>query len=226
MDKIDVYLETGQKKVFAGAVDWPGWQRPGKDEASALQNLFEYGERYAQVLRPAKLDFRPPQDGPAVFSVVEKIEGDGGTEFGVPGKIPALDMQPVVAARLPELQAILAACWDAFIEGVKQVEGIELRKGPRGGGRDIEKMLDHVLGASSGYMSQIGWKAKMPGGSGVEEAVVWHRGENLTALGASVRGELPEKGPRGGSYWPARYFVRRSAWHLLDHLWEIEDRSR
>ncbi len=22
----------------------------------------------------------------------------------------------------------------------------------------------------------------------------------------------------------ARYFVRRTAWHVLDHLWEIEDR--
>jgi hypothetical protein len=39
-----------------------------------------------------------------------------------------------------------------------------------------------------------------------------------------VRGELAERGPRGGIRWPARYYVRRAAWHVLDHAWEIEDR--
>jgi hypothetical protein len=46
----------------------------------------------------------------------------------------------------------------------------------------------------------------------------------LAGLEAADKGELPEKGPRGGILWPARYFVRRVAWHVLDHAWEIEDR--
>jgi len=33
---IPVYIESGAKKVFACAVDFPGWCRSGKDEASAL----------------------------------------------------------------------------------------------------------------------------------------------------------------------------------------------
>jgi hypothetical protein len=37
-------------------------------------------------------------------------------------------------------------------------------------------------------------------------------------------GELPDFGPRGGERWPALFAIRRSAWHALDHAWEIEDR--
>lgn len=46
----------------------------------------------------------------------------------------------------------------------------------------------------------------------------------LDALESAVKNGLPEKGPRGGKIWPARYFVRRVGWHVLDHAWEIEDR--
>ena len=60
MKKIKVYLEIGKKKTFAGAVDWPGWCRSGRDEESALQALFEYGPRYKRILRPARLAFQPP----------------------------------------------------------------------------------------------------------------------------------------------------------------------
>jgi hypothetical protein len=44
------------------------------------------------------------------------------------------------------------------------------------------------------------------------------------ALAAGARREIPRQGPRGGALWTPRYFVRRSAWHTVDHLWEIEDR--
>ena len=46
----------------------------------------------------------------------------------------------------------------------------------------------------------------------------------LAGLAAAVAGEIPAVGPRGGLRWTARYFVRRSVWHILDHAWEIEDR--
>ena len=48
----------------------------------------------------------------------------------------------------------------------------------------------------------------------------------LAGLAAAARSEIPARGPRGGLRWRPRYFVRRVAWHLLDHAWEIEDRSR
>jgi hypothetical protein len=46
----------------------------------------------------------------------------------------------------------------------------------------------------------------------------------LTSLEAAARGELPRVGPRGGLRWTPRFYVRYSAWHILDHAWEIEDR--
>jgi hypothetical protein len=53
----------------------------------------------------------------------------------------------------------------------------------------------------------------------------------LDVLGASSSGEpLKEKGPEAplkapGKRWPPRYAARRIAWHVLDHAWEIEDRT-
>jgi len=31
--------------------------------------------------------------------------------------------------------------------------------------------------------------------------------------------------PPRSERWPARYAIRRIAWHVLDHAWEIEDKS-
>jgi hypothetical protein len=53
------------------------------------------------------------------------------------------------------------------------------------------------------------------------------RRASLDLLAAIAGGETPEPGPRRKRpFWQPRYFVRRSAWHALDHAWEIEDRSR
>src|SRR5918994_89074 len=95
--KTEVYLEVGAKRVFAGALDWPGWCRSGKEEESALQALAEYGPRYAKVLRRTKLGFEVPSDASAL-KVVERLPGDASTDFGVPGKPPAIDERPVDAA--------------------------------------------------------------------------------------------------------------------------------
>ena len=54
-NQISIYLEIGQKKTFACAIDWPGWSRAGRDESSALQALLDSAPRYAQVLTPAKI---------------------------------------------------------------------------------------------------------------------------------------------------------------------------
>ena len=62
-------------------------------------------------------------------------------------------------------------------------------------------------------------------GSDVRSAMLETRSVVLDALSRAVTEGLPEKGPRGGALWTPRYFVRRTAWHALDHAWEIEDRS-
>jgi hypothetical protein len=222
-DQIDVYLEIAKKKTFAGALDWPGWSRSGRDEDAALEALLAYGPRYERAIQPAQLGFHSPQDVNALV-VSERLEGNSTTDFGAPAIAPAIDADPVDPSELHRFQALLQACWQAFEAAVEQAKGKELRKGPRGGGRDLDKIVAHVLGAESAYLSRLGWKFKLNEETAADEELNRIQEEISKALQASVNGELPARGPRGGARWTPRYYVRRSAWHILDHAWEIEDR--
>lgn len=220
---IDVYLETGNKRVFAGAIDWPGWCRSGQDEESALQALVDYGPRYARILRVTQLGFKSPTE-PSAFSVVERLEGNATTDFGAPARAPTVDKQPVNDKELQHFESILKACWKAFDAAIKSAKGKELRKGPRGGGRELEGVVQHVFEADGGYLSSLGWKVKQNDVADLTQAVKRGRKEILEGLTASAHGEIPARGPRGGIRWTPRYYVRRAAWHVVDHIWEIEDR--
>jgi hypothetical protein len=224
LTKINVYLEVGKKRTFAGALDWPGWCRSGRDEDSALQALLEYGPRYGRAVRAARLGFQPPEDVSA-FLVRERLTGNATTDFGAPGIAPASDSKPVAAAELQRLQTLLKACWRALDQAVEAAAGKTLQTGPRGGGRQLEGILQHLLGSDAGYLNQLGWKFKQKDTDSTEMQLEQNRQAILAGLAASVRGELPERGPRGGIRWKPRYFVRRVTWHTLDHAWEIEDRS-
>ncbi len=219
---VDVYLESGSKRVFAGALYWPGWCRSAKDPDGALQALVDYGPRYAKVLRRRKIPFKSPKDVSAL-EVVERLKGDATTDFGAPGTPPRSDAKAIDKWQLAKLEEILRACWGAFDSAVKAGRGKELRKGPRGGGRSLDKIVEHVVGADHGYLTRIGGKFTV--GDETDPAKLKEfRAAIIEALSASARGEVPSKGPRGGARWTARFFVRRSAWHVLDHAWEIEDR--
>ena len=219
--ELNVYLEVGNHRTFAAALDWPGWCRMGRDEADALQALFEYGPRYAQVLRSARLGFLAPRDV-SVFVVMERLKGNTTTDFGAPDLPPSSDAQALEDTELRRLQAILKACWRAFDKEVETARGKALARGPRGGGRTLEGIFEHVLGAEIGYLSSLGGKVSPPETSHPD--LVPARRVILQTLRASARGEIPARGPRGGKRWSPRYFVRREAWHVLDHVWEIEDR--
>ena len=220
---MDVYLEIGKKRTFAGVIEWPGWCRSGRDEASALQALCDYGPRYAGVLASTQLEFQPPA-GPSAFSVVERLAGDGTTDFGAPAKASSSDSQPLDEAGLRRFQELLQACWQAYDQAVSAAEGKALRKGPRGGGRELEGITRHVLGAEAAYLGKLGWKIPKGGDGGLDEELLRTRQAVLDGLAAAAHGEIPAQGPRGSTHWTPRYFVRRSAWHVLDHAWEIEDR--
>jgi len=220
---VEVYLEVGQKRVFACAVDWPGWSRSGRDEASALRGILEFGPRYGRVAVEAGLALPVPRAG-ADLTVVERLEGDSGTDFGAPVAIPPSDARPVDGAELERLQRLLRSSWQAFDAAAAAAAGKELRKGPRGGGRNVEGIVQHVLGGERGYLSRLGRNPKLSEAADPGEAMARVRQAALEALEAAARGELPARGPRGSAIWPARYFVRRAAWHVLDHAWEIEDR--
>lgn len=221
---MDTYLEIGNKRVFAGALDWPGWCRGGRDEAGALAALLDYGPRYARVVARTGLDFVVP-DSTAAIDVVERLPGSQTTDFGAPNAIPKADREPVGTGELAWFGAILAACWEAFDAAAVAATGLELRKGPRGGGREMEGITRHVLEAEQGYLSRLAWKVVKDKAANLNEEMRLTRQAIMDALAAAERGEIPERGPRGGVIWPARYFVRRVAWHVLDHAWEIEDRA-
>src|SRR5690606_603201 len=134
---IEVYLESGKKKVFACALEWPGWARSGRDEQSALQALLEHGPRYQQVIQRAAPDFKAPEALSGLV-VVERLEGGSTTDFGAPEVAPPADSRPVSESDLERFRSLLQAIWAAFDSAAAAAVGKELRKGPRGGGRELE----------------------------------------------------------------------------------------
>ena len=194
-----VYIEVGRKRTFASAADWPGWARGGKDEADALATLARYAPRYAKVATLAKVDFPVNATN---FTVVEHQSGDASTDYGVPHKPAKDEARKMTPSEIARMTALMAAAWKYF-DQVSAKAPRELRKGPRGGGRDTDKIVEHVLGAETEYAKAIGLRIQ-PG--------------DRKALLESF------KNPNRTERWPVRYAVRRTAWHALDHAWEIEDR--
>ena len=219
----EVYLEIGQKRVFAVAVNWPGWCRSGKDEGLAVQALLESASRYSKIARTAHMEFLIPEDSFS-FDIVERLEGNATTDFGAPDKPLPHDWDPIGDQELERIKKLLAACWLEFDEAVKKGEGKELQKGPRGGGRDLAKIVEHVVGSEAGYLKALGWKPEAGKDETSDQRRVRVRDEVLRGLEMAADGQLPREGPRGGKRWSPRYFVRRLAWHAVDHAWEIEDR--
>jgi hypothetical protein len=190
----------------------------------ALAALLDYAPRYAAVVRPARLGFQAPKDVTSL-AVRERLKGNATTDFGAPAIAPAADERPTDQETLRRLKSVLKACWRAFDAACEAATGKALRRGPRGGGRDLEAVVDHVLNAEAAYLSQLGAPRYKPGDETGPEVLRWSREAVLNGLDAGAHGELPRRGPRGGLRWTPRYFVRRAAWHVLDHDWELEDRS-
>jgi hypothetical protein len=203
-----VYLEIGAKRVFACAYDFPGLCRAGRDEETALAALAEAVPRYAAVARQAHS--REPSD---VFDVVERLKGSATTDFGAPGAIPAGDSQPLELNEVKRIVALLEASWK-ILDDVVGGAPAELTKGPRGGGRDRDKIADHVLGAEVAYVSKLGVRGRQQPALADRQAIADHRATIVEALQANA-----------ATAWPRRYAARRIAWHVLDHAWEIQNRT-
>ena len=213
-DPLAVVLEVAPKKAFASALDWPGSSRSGRTPEAAIEALLVYAPRFEPVAREAGLSF------PSAFEadVVEQLEGGSGTEFGVPSGIHGADRQPVDAAAAERLARIVAAAWTTFGR-VAASAPAELRKGPRGGGRDRDKMVGHVIESDWYYAREIGIRVKQPKPDD-REAVEAIRAQILEVLRRPSDGS-----PLADRKWTARYAYRRIAWHALDHVWEMQDRS-
>lgn len=218
--RIPVYLEVGRKKVFACAVDWPGWARPAWNEEEALETLAAYADRYAAVADAAGVKL-PVAARKGRFEVVDRVKGDATTDFGAPGAIPEFDLEKPTAPKWKRQLALLDGCWSVF-DAVVAGAPARLAKGPRGGGRDRDQIVEHVLGAEAGYARKLG--SRHAADPTDKNAIAAARKDLLDRLG-ELRKTGPVTGPRGGKGWPAPYGVRRLAWHVTDHAWEIEDKS-
>jgi hypothetical protein len=195
-----VSLETGKTWVFATALDWPGWCRRGKGEEAALEVLDEYAARYLKLVGPS---FKP---GP--LEVIGSVESDMHADFGAPGIAGPWDEDPLPAKEADRLTGLLEKCWQGFDAAVVKAPAA-LAKGPRGGGRDRDRIADHVREAERAYGRKLGVQ--------VPPRTPWP--EQRKAIAAALR-----DGPEDPK-WPVRYGLTRVAWHVTDHLWEIEDKG-
>lgn len=150
--------------------------------------------------------------------VVEEIEGDATTEFGAPSKAASVEVRPATAREANRAAALLEAAWTVLDEVVASAPA-DLRKGPRGGGRDRDAMYEHVLSAEQAYAGKVGVRVRPP--SRDDTAAIAAMREALLAV---IRADRTGKPAREGG-WAPRYCARRVAWHALDHAWEIQDRS-
>ncbi len=208
----DIYVELGGKKAIAWSLEWPGWCRICTSEEAAVQALIDTEARYRLIAQQAGYDFVPGD-----LVVVERLPGDGNTAWGVPSVLAPAEIRPIDAAIAQRNVALLRASWD-MLEEVVAAAPLQLRKGPRGGGRDRDEIWHHVIEAERAYARKIGVRQK-PFEMNDKGALKAMREEIAAVLSKSSTDE-----PLVSGEWNISYAVRRMAWHVVDHIWEIEDR--
>jgi len=225
MAKVPVVLEIGSKRTFACALDWPGWARSARsslgDEA-ALAALMQYAVRYAPIADRAGYGARFDTVARAAdrsLTVVDHLAGDATTDFGAPSRSTELEEPALVEGDARRVVALLDAGWQALDELAASAPAL-LRKGPRGGGRDRDAVVAHVVNAEVAYARKLGLRQVSPPDPQSPAEVDDVRQRIRGALASGLR----EAAPSDARRWPPRYTARRMAWHVLDHVWEIEDR--
>jgi len=215
---VRVMLERGKKKrVVACAFDWPGWDRSAPIGQDVLAVLAAYRPRYAKVAEGAGLGAEFAAGGE--FEVVEQLDGIGMTDYyGVSGRAGALETAPMTDEDCERKLSLLRASWNTFACSAARLSP-ELRKGPRGGGRDKERIIRHVHGAEiEEFAPKVGVKVPLETRDDPEA---------LQEYREAFIGAIRQHHARGDSArsWPLAFLIRRCAWHMLDHAWELEDRD-
>lgn len=218
---IRVKLEIGPKgkKVVTIAPDWPGLERGAKTEAEAIEKLRAYMPRYAQVTKLADMnaEFATCKD----IDVVEHYPGTPSTDFwGISFAFSSIDQQDMSASELERELTLMQACW-AFFDGVRRRVSAEMQKGPRGGGRDRDLIVRHTFAAERDWASGVG--VLTPDDAMLtEEGLKAHREAYCQAI-RDYHSQGKWAGKR--AKWPLRFLIRHTAFHTLDHAWEMEDKD-
>ena len=212
-------LEQGKKRAVIAAFDWPGWDRGARSEAAALEVHESYRPRYARVAELAGLGAEFAAAGPV--EIVERVPGIGMTDFyNLSGRTATAEQEPMSEAQCERKVALLQACW-AYFDSVAASVSPELRKGPRGGGRDRDRIVRHANGAEIlEHALKVGvktpddvWQNPQP------EKLRGHR----EAFVAAIRDHNARGAP--ARTWTPQFLIRRCCYHFLDHAWEMEDRD-
>ncbi|MFI5255235.1 MAG: hypothetical protein ACHQ15_07250 [Candidatus Limnocylindrales bacterium] len=214
-------IERGPKgkRTVAFSLDWPGWSRGARSLELALETLEAYRERYRPIAGLAGMAREFDAAGP--LEVVEDRVGTGSTDFWGISFYPSSTEQGALSdAEFERGIALLRACW-AFFDGVAARVSAEMQKGPRGGGRDRDRIIRHTIRTESeDFARQVG--LRIP-----EEAALTpdglrqHRETYVAAMRAYNAGDVA----RRMRSWTLPFLIRHSAFHTLDHAWEMEDKD-
>jgi len=203
----------------AFALDWPGWSRGLKTPEEALVTLEAYRPRYRPIAELAGL--AAEFDTAGRLEVVEDKIGTGSTDFwGISFSPSSTEHGPMTEAELERGITILRACW-AYFDAVAARVSPEMRKGVRGGGRDRDQIVRHVVRVESeDFARQVG--LKIAEGAALEPgALAIYRDAYVAAIRAYNAGEVE----RRMLSWTLPFLIRHSAFHTLDHAWEMEDKD-
>ena len=206
------------KKSVAFAVDWPGWSRGARRAEAALETLESYRSRYRPIAVAAGLGDEFDRAGE--LEVVVDTVGVGSVDFwGISFSPSSIETEPMDSAELDRKLTLLRCCWAYFDEVAARVSA-ELRKGPRGGGRDRDQIIRHTIRAESEEM------AKRVGLRIPEEGALTPDGlrEYREAYVAAMRAYNDGTGKRMRT-WNLPFLIRHSAYHTMDHAWEMEDKD-
>jgi hypothetical protein len=217
-DTLRVILEVGKKRrVVAGAMDWPGLDRWGVSEADALDRLASYLPRYAGVAARAGMGsaFARARH----VETVERVPGSSSTDFWGIAHVPSeIEREVLSAAELERRLDLLGACWAHFDDVATRVSH-ELRPTARGGGRSRDLIVRHVYGTEPlNFSRKVGVRTELDAVL-TPEGLASHRQAFLAAIRAYNADGMPAR------TWPIQFLVRRTAHHVMDHAWELEDRD-
>jgi hypothetical protein len=221
-DALRVMIEIGPKgkRVVAMAPDWPGLERGAKTEEAAIARIQDYLPRYAPVatLAGMEAEYAAIATRSAPVDVIERYPGTGSTDFwGISFAFSDNDRHAMSGDAVERDLTLLQASW-AFFDAARARVSAELQKGPRGGGRDRDHIVRHTLGAEQDWATKLGVRAP-EGALLTDEGLRAYRDAYLGAIRT-----FHTEGKLAGA-WPLRYLIRHTAFHTLDHAWEMEDKD-
>ena len=123
-------------------------------------------------------------------------------------------------AELERKITLLRACW-VFFDGVAARVSPVMRKGSRGGGRDRDRIISHTIRVESeDFAKRVG--LRVPEGAALTpDGLRQYREAYVAAMRVYNVGEV-ERRMRS---WTLPFLIRHSAFHTLDHAWEMDDKD-